>query len=56
MKLSAPEWHSLEETIPRNIFFAEVPAWLMRFGVVPKGVHVHPMLANVAFVALQLAR
>jgi predicted metal-dependent hydrolase len=43
MKLAATEWQSLEESIPRDVFMAEVRAWAKRIGVEPKEVHVRPM-------------
>jgi predicted metal-dependent hydrolase len=36
-------WVPLEESIPRDLFKAEVHAWAARIGVKPKEVHIRPM-------------
>ncbi len=38
-----PEWEPLEESVPRDIFKAEVRAWAKRIGVEPKEIHVREM-------------
>lgn len=38
-----PEWEPLEESVPRDIFKAEVRAWAKRIGVEPKEIHVRDM-------------
>ncbi len=41
--LRREEWEPLEETIPRDIFRAEVQAWAKRLRVHPKEIHIRPM-------------
>ena len=36
-------WVPLEESIPRDLFKAEVQAWAERIGVQPREVHIRPM-------------
>ncbi|MDI3538254.1 MAG: hypothetical protein PWQ13_277 [Bacillota bacterium] len=42
-KNGAPEWSPLEETVPADIFKAEVLTWARRIGVMPKEIHIRPM-------------
>lgn len=37
------EWQTLEESVPVDIFRAEVEAWAQRIGVTPREVRVRPM-------------
>ncbi len=37
------DWKPLEETIPAEIFKAEVRAWARRIGVEPKEIRLRPM-------------
>ena len=37
------EWTPLEESVPKDLFRAEVRAWARRIGVEPKEVHIRPM-------------
>jgi predicted metal-dependent hydrolase len=39
----APVSPSLEETVPADLFRAEVRAWAERIGVEPREVHLRPM-------------
>ena len=41
--LAEKEWTTLENTVPKDIFKAEVKVWAKRIGVEPKEVHVRPM-------------
>jgi len=44
MKKSAtPEWVSLEEAVPLDLFKAEVEAWAQRLGVTPREIRLRPM-------------
>jgi len=43
MKEAERMWEELEETVPRDVFCAEVLAWARRIGVEPKEVHLRPM-------------
>ncbi|MBI3979890.1 MAG: M48 family metallopeptidase [Chloroflexi bacterium] len=36
-------WQPLEETVPADIFRAEVRAWALRLGVEPQEIHIRPM-------------
>ena len=36
-------WTKLEDTVPRDLFKAEVKAWAQRIGVNPREVHLRPM-------------
>ncbi len=36
-------WQPLEETVPADLFRAEVRAWAQRIGVEPREVHIRPM-------------
>jgi predicted metal-dependent hydrolase len=36
-------WTPLEETVPKEVFKAEVAAWARRIGVEPRQLHVRPM-------------
>jgi len=37
------EWMPLEDTVPVDLFKAEVLAWAQRIGVTPKEIHIRPM-------------
>ena len=41
--LAERKWTTLEASVPKDIFKAEVRAWAKRIGVEPKEVHVRPM-------------
>ena len=43
MKAAAPTWQTLEDTVPKDVFRAEVESWAKRIGVKPKEVHIRPM-------------
>ena len=43
MKEAERMWEELEETVPREVFCAEVLAWARRIGVEPKEVHLRLM-------------
>lgn len=44
MKKSAtPDWEPLEETVPLDLFKAEVQAWAQRLGVTPREIRLRPM-------------
>jgi predicted metal-dependent hydrolase len=43
MKAREPDWQPLEETVPAELFKAEVWAWARRMGVEPKEIHLRPM-------------
>ncbi len=36
-------WQPLEETVPADLFRAEVRAWAQRIGVEPREIHIRPM-------------
>ena len=36
-------WETLEESVPRDLFRAEVQAWAKRLRVHPKETHIRPM-------------
>ena len=36
-------WQPLEETVPVDIFKAEVQAWAKRIGMEPREIHIRPM-------------
>lgn len=36
-------WQPLEETVPKDLFKAEVEAWAKRIRVRPKEIHIRPM-------------
>ena len=36
-------WTPLENSVPRDLFKAEVQAWARRIGVEPKEIHIRPM-------------
>ncbi len=38
-----PAWHPLEETVPKDVFRAEVEVWAKRLRVRPKEIHIRPM-------------
>ncbi len=38
-----PEWDSLEQAVPKDVFRAEVEAWAKRLRVHPKEIHIRPM-------------
>jgi predicted metal-dependent hydrolase len=40
---TAEEWQPLEQSVPKEVFKAEVTAWARRVGVEPKALHVRPM-------------
>ena len=42
-KAQAKGFKPLEETVPTQVFKAEVNAWAKRIGVEPKEVHLRPM-------------
>ncbi|BCX05874.1 MAG: hypothetical protein KatS3mg053_3812 [Candidatus Roseilinea sp.] len=42
-KASAPEWLSLEQAVPLDLFRAEVEAWAHRLGVTPRQIRFRPM-------------
>jgi predicted metal-dependent hydrolase len=42
-KSTKTEWVPLEETVPADVFKAEVKAWAERIGVEPKEIHIRPM-------------
>lgn len=42
-KAAATTWQPLEETVPVDIFKAEVAAWAQRLGVEPKEIQIRPM-------------
>lgn len=37
------DWAPLEETVPADLFKAEVKAWARRIGVEPVEIHIRPM-------------
>ena len=37
------KWEELEQSVPRDIFRAEVEAWIRRMKVRPREVHIRPM-------------
>lgn len=41
--LPKDKWEPLEDSIPKDIFKAEVQAWAKRIGVEPKEIHIRPM-------------
>jgi predicted metal-dependent hydrolase len=43
MKARNPDWQPLEETVPAELFKAEVWAWARRMGVEPREIHLRPM-------------
>jgi predicted metal-dependent hydrolase len=36
-------WERLEETVPRDLFRAQVDSWAKRIGVEPREIHIRPM-------------
>ena len=42
-KEPATTWRPLEETVPAELFRAEVAAWARRLGVEPRDVQIRPM-------------
>ncbi len=42
-KADAPEWQTLEQAVPLELFRAEVHAWARRIGVTPREIHLRPM-------------
>lgn len=43
MTETSATYERLEQTIPKDIFKAEIRAWSNRIGVEPKEVHIRPM-------------
>jgi predicted metal-dependent hydrolase len=43
MKVREANWVPLEETVPVEVFKAEVAAWAKRIGVQPAAIHIRPM-------------
>jgi predicted metal-dependent hydrolase len=43
MKSWGPDWQPLEDTIPADLFKAEVLAWAQKIGVEHKEIHLRPM-------------
>ena len=41
--IPANNWQPLEETVPKELFKAEVEAWAQRIKVRPKEIHLRPM-------------
>lgn len=41
--LRREEWEPLEESVPRDLFLAEVQAWAKRFRIHPREIHIRPM-------------
>ncbi len=42
-ELTAADWAPLEESVPAELFKAEVRAWARRIGVEPREIHIRPM-------------
>ena len=42
-KSATPDWEPLEETVPFDLFKAEVQAWAQRLGVTPREIRLRPM-------------
>lgn len=40
---SRKDWPTLEESVPADLFKAEVQAWAKQIGVEPKEIHIRPM-------------
>lgn len=43
MSEATPRLEPLEESVPKDVFRAEVKSWAERIGVEPKEVHIRPM-------------
>ena len=41
--LRREEWEPLEESVPRDLFRAEVQAWAKRLRIHPREIHIRPM-------------